>query len=161
MEPTEDYNAIYKRNLVAMADACVRREMCCREIREKLQRRELPKGMIDTIVDELVRQRFIDEQRYAQAFVRDKLRFNGWGRRKIVMALKMKSIPDEVIREAMAQVDDAGEEYKEKLLEVAAAKAKRLNLEDIKDQAKLYRFLAGRGYSGDEISMAMRTMRKR
>lgn len=156
-----DYESLYKRSMVAMADVCVKREMCRREIMEKLARREVPPGMARRIVDELVERRFIDERRYARAFVRDKMRFNGWGLLKIKMALRMKSIPDDIWNAAIADLDASDwEEYNEKILEVARAKSRRLDLTVMNDRGKLYRFLASRGYSGEEISTVLRQLRE-
>lgn len=57
------------------------------------------------IIDRLVRERFIDEVRYAEAYVREKLNLSRWGVRKIRAALKAKRIPEQTIDEALAQAD--------------------------------------------------------
>jgi regulatory protein len=86
---------------------CAGSEMCYSEIRRKL----IPLGIngddTDKILNLLTRGKFIDEERYAGAFVKDKFRYNKWGRVKIGAALKMKKIPDEIISNALESIDDA------------------------------------------------------
>lgn len=55
------------------------------------------------IVEQLVREKFVDDRRFAAAFVRDKLRFNGWGKQKIVYKLRSLGVEQSIISEAIDQ----------------------------------------------------------
>ena len=59
----------------------------------------------DKILDLLVKDKFIDEQRYSKAFVKDKFRYNDWGKVKIIQQLKYKHIPGNYIKEAIEEID--------------------------------------------------------
>lgn len=142
--------------LPMMADVCVAREMCGAEIAARLNRRGIPAQVTARIIDKLREGRFIDERRYAKAFVRDKLRFNGWGQWKIFAALRGKGIPENLVREALDEIDC--NDMRSKLLDVARRKAATLNLSETSGRAKLYRFLMGRGYSGEDIGWALRRL---
>ena len=74
------------------AALCSSAEHCTADIREKLARWGVTEADSRTIIDRLVQERFIDEQRYAVAFVKDKFRFSGWGRIKMRYALQQKRI---------------------------------------------------------------------
>ena len=72
------------------AALCSSAEHCTADIREKLARWGVTEADSCTIIDRLVQERFIDEQRYAVAFVKDKFRFSGRGRIKMRYALQQK-----------------------------------------------------------------------
>ena len=75
-------------------DLCGRKEYCRSEITEKLAVRKLSPGDIDHILLALEKEKFIDEDRYAGTFTRDKLRLNRWGKVKIRYLLRQKKIPE-------------------------------------------------------------------
>jgi regulatory protein len=80
----------FKKNLGRMQALCSRSEKCKADIRMKLGRNGIPEKDIVEILDKLQEEGFIDEQRYAGAFVRDKFRLQGWGPVKIANMLKNK-----------------------------------------------------------------------
>lgn len=57
------------------------------------------------VLQRLVSQRFIDDARYASAFVREKTRLSGWGAYKIRTALQRKGVAQSLIDEALAEID--------------------------------------------------------
>ena len=73
--------------------------------------------MQDAIIDRLKHERYLDNERYARAYCRDKLRFNGWGRIKIGYMLRGKGIEQEFIDAALADIDE--EQYADILHEAA------------------------------------------
>ncbi len=129
---------------------CSGTERCRSEVVEKLRRWGVEEADIEKIVTRLTVERFLDERRYAEAYVRDKFRYNGWGRRKISLMLRAKEIDGEVAEEAMQAIGD--EEYEEALARLLAAKAKGMKFRDSYDRnAKLMRFAAGRGFESSVI----------
>ena len=106
---------------------------------------QLPQQQVELIVRSLLDERFIDDERYARAFVRDKYRFNGWGRAKITAALRTKGIEAAVIDEALGEIDD--EEYEKVMTQALAAKVRTLaGREPRAARDALVRFAASRGY---------------
>jgi regulatory protein len=57
----------------------------------------------EKILDELIARRFIDDERYAAAYTREKLRTSGWGAHKIRAALAAKGISREIIATALGE----------------------------------------------------------
>ena len=88
-----------------MAAYCSAAEHCKAEVNEKLQKWGLPYEVINRIIDRLVVEKFIDEERYCRAFVNDKFRFAKWGKMKITQALYMKKIPREVTYRYLNDID--------------------------------------------------------
>lgn len=137
-----------------MADACARAEICSADAAARLRRRGLSADDIGQIVDRLVEEGFIDDERYARAFVRDKYRFAGWGRRKIALALAAKRIPRDIAAEALDTAVDE-EEYRARLIRLLRSKARSLPAElhdTFEGRQKLYAFAAGRGFESSLIS---------
>ena len=66
-----------------MANLCARREYCVFDIKSKLMRYELGHESIERIIEHLIKEKYIDELRFARSFINDKIRFNKWGRVKI------------------------------------------------------------------------------
>lgn len=99
---------------------CAVKEYCCAEIATKLQQKGATPDEIDALLERLVHEKYIDEARYAQAFVSDKFRFDHWGRVKISHALRQKGIADSLIREALSAIDE--EEYLEALKDFIQSK---------------------------------------
>lgn len=141
-----------------MADLCARSEQCEHEIREKLRKKMLPTAEIDKIIYFLINGKFIDNSRYARSFTNDKVRFSGWGRNKIRMALAYKRIPSSLIAEALEEIDE--NEYRTSLMKVATTKAKNLDLNEYDDRAKLYRHLISRGYESSLVTKIIAYLKK-
>ena len=142
--------------LLKMADLCARGEHCAFEIREKLGKMQLAASDANEIVEYLEENRYIDDSRFARAFARDKVKFSGWGKNKIRMALAMKRIPSAEISSALEEIDP--EEYMAVAVNAAKAKARNLDLSDYDDKGKLYRHLASRGFEGSVISKAIQSI---
>ena len=137
------------------AALCSSAEHCTADIREKLARWGVTEADSRTIIDRLVQERFIDEQRYAVAFVKDKFRFSGWGRIKMRYALQQKRIDGSDIDHALATLDE--EQYNDRLLELLQAKSRSIRDDDPEARrAKLFRFATSRGFESALIFNALK-----
>lgn len=135
---------------------CAQRECCRQEIKKKWVEGGLDDDTCERLLDRLEDDGFIDENRYARAFIHDKLEYDRWGRIKMTQALRLKGISRRMIDEAMAEVIDP-EHYREVLRGILQQKARTLNFdpEDREDSykalQKLVRFAASRGFEPDLI----------
>lgn len=141
-----------EKALARMMKLCSMSEHCKADIFKKLERCEVANSQ--EIVEKLCSEGYIDEARYARAFVRDKSSLDGWGCAKIRVALQRKGISSEDISNAIAEMDD--EAAWRKFLSTAKAKWKSIEKESdsVKRQAKFFRFALGRGYGYDQIKKA-------
>ena len=102
------------------------------------------------VLARLQAERFIDDSRFAEAFVRDKLNLSGWGAYKIKMALRAKGVSREVIEEVVSPMIEATD-MKERLEEIMQRKLRTLKYSSTYDaKTKLIRFAASRGYDIEE-----------
>ena len=131
--------------LYKIAARCSTSEQCLSDIEAKLSRYDLTEEERTRILRHLVEEKYVDDRRYAEAFVRDKYRFNKWGRIKIAQGLRMKNIDSETIKSAMEAIDEA--EYLSILRDLIKAKRKSTTgKNDYEINGKLMRFATGRGF---------------
>ena len=135
---------------LTLAALCAQAEHCQYEMLEKMRRWELPEDAQARVMAKLVKERYVDDERYAQAFVKDKIRYNKWGRRKVEQALWQKRIDEDIRKRVLDEVDD--DEYLSILRPLLKQKRKTIKAQnDYKLNQKLMRFAVGRGFTFDII----------
>ncbi|MBO4955713.1 MAG: RecX family transcriptional regulator [Muribaculaceae bacterium] len=137
--------------LARMESRCSMAEYCSYEIEMRLRRMGLSTLQIAKIMERLHDGKFVDDGRYAAAFVRDKYRFSAWGRYKIRMALIAKRIPKHIIDEALQEIEQ--KEYVRVAFRAIAAKLRLLpaDADRIELRQKLLRFGLSRGYESSLV----------
>ena len=135
---------------LALAALCAQAEHCQYEMLEKMRRWEVPEDAQARVMARLIKERYVDDERYAQAFVKDKIRYNKWGRRKVEQALWQKRIDEDIRKRVLDEVDD--EEYLSILRPLLKQKRKTIKANsDYELNQKLMRFAVGRGFTFDII----------
>ena len=136
--------------LRAKAEAyCAAAEHCVWEVRQKLQQWKATPDQIEDILAHLQEARFVDEQRYCDAFVHDKLLYQGWGRMKMRAQLHAKHLPSQAIEQALDAIDMA--EYTRMLEKALASKKRTIKSSDTQAREKLIRFCMQRVFTYEEI----------
>ena len=124
---------------------CSGAEHCCFEVKAMLERHKAESEDIPRILKYLIKEGYIDESRYARAFVHDKVRFAKWGRSKIAQALWQKCIPQDIADEALASVDE--DEYLSVLKEVVKSRYRTVKgASDYERKMKTMKSVCSRGY---------------
>jgi regulatory protein len=132
---------------------CSRKETSEWEVLKKLSRWKVDPEKHQTILKDLTKQGFVNNQRFAIAFARDKARFNKWGPRKIEQALSIQKIDPTVIKEVLQKVEEVqGAEVLLDLLKRKASSVKWENKNDLK--VKLIRFGVSRGFDYSSVIAA-------
>jgi len=136
------------------AALCARSEQAPHDIREKLFKWGLSASDANQIINQLTQQGFINEERYARAFVKDRFAFNGWGRIKIAHQLKQKGIPNQAINDAMDAIDE--EQYRDRLIELLHTKWRAVRDREPRSAwAAMMRFAASRGFEATIASQCI------
>ena len=139
---------------LALAALCAQAEHCQWEMTEKMRRWELSDEAQARIMEKLVKERYVDDERYARAFVKDKVRYNKWGRRKVEQALWQKHIDDDIRQRTLDEIYD--EEYLSVLRPLLQQKRKSTKAQsDYELNQKLIRFALSRGYTYDIIRQCL------
>lgn len=136
---------------------CARSEQCSSDLRKKLSKWGVTGRDADNIISDLEKSRYLDDARFAVSYVRDKYRFAGWGRHKIISGLLVKRIPRQYIDDALAEIDL--KEYAGIAFNALAGKLRTLDRTDMKVcREKLLRFGVSRGY---ETSLVLRIIQSK
>ncbi len=131
---------------------CVRAERSAWDVRRKLWDWGLrDKEQGEELIAQLENERYLDEERFARAFARDKYRFNSWGLRRIEQELRMRQIDSRLIAEILQEVEDEFD-IQEQLQALLEKKYRSLpaGLERRKVYDRLMRYAAYRGFDFDD-----------
>ena len=137
-----------------LASLCANAEHCQYEMLEKMKRWELSDEAQARVMARLIEERYVDDRRYARAFVKDKIRYNKWGHRKVQQGLWMKRIDKEIQDEVLDDIDE--KEYLDVLKPLLKQKRKSIKANsDYELNQKLVRFAYGRGFTFDIIRQCL------
>ena len=141
------------------ASYCSISEHCIFEVEDKLTAWGISEQNKAKLVEKLIAENFINEKRYCEHFVKEKFRFNKWGKIKIAYALKGKKLDNSQIADAFNQIDEG--EYEEMLASILKTKSIGLKYEfEYEKQGKLFRFAQSRGFENNIIEKVLRTLNK-
>jgi regulatory protein len=143
-----------------LAKFCAYRERSHAEVRQKLRELGWRDERAEEVMVELIRLDFLNEERFARAYVRGKYRMNGWGREKIRMGLQAEHVHERLIAQVMkAAVDEA--EYLDILRKQAEKKARSLGgVGTMEQRQKLKTYLYGKGFEGDLIDAEIKRLKE-
>ena len=137
-----------------LAALCAQAEHCQQEMRDKMRRWELDETVQNRIIDRLIKERYVDDERYARAFVKDKISYNKWGRRKVQQGLWQKRIDADIQQRVLDEIDE--KEYLDVLRPLLKQKRKSIRAaNDYELNQKLARFALSRGFTFDLIRQCM------
>lgn len=139
-----------KQALAKAEHYCAYQERAQQEVRDKLYEWGLWPDAVEATISELISDGFLNEERFAKAYTLGKFRQKGWGRIKIKQGLKLKRVPDVLIKKALAQIE--ADAYTDTLTDLLTKKAKTITEKDsYKRRYKLQQYALGRGYESDII----------
>ena len=133
-----------------MAKYCAYQERCVKDVRDKLKTFDIPQKEKDEILDYLLNNRFVDDERFAKSFVRGKINQSGWGVNKIRFHLIQKGIDKEIIEEALEQTDE--EAYRQRLIDILKTKSKIVKAANaFEKKRKLAAYAMQKGFEGNLV----------
>ena len=133
-----------------MAKYCAYQERCVKDVRDKLKTYDIPEEEKAKILEFLLDNRLVDDERFAKSFVRGKVNQSGWGVNKIRFHLIQKGIAKEIIDEALGQTDE--EVYRQRLIEILTTKAKTVKAaSDFEKKRKLAAYAMQKGFEGNLV----------
>lgn len=139
-----------KEALAKAEHYCAYQERAQQEVRDKLYDWGLWPDAVESTISGLISGGFLNEERFAKAYVTGKFRQKGWGKIKIKQGLKLKCVPDVLIKKALLLID--ADAYTETLTNILTRKAKTLAERDTyKRRYKLQQYALSRGYENDII----------
>lgn len=142
---TRDNTKSPQQALVALQRLAARSEKSSGDAMRLMQRWGVQESERRGVLERLIKERYIDDSRYAEAYVREKSNLSGWGARKIAMQLRSKGIDPKIIKYALQQLDD--EEQRQRLECKLQRKLKSIKaVNDYELRGKLLRYALSLGY---------------
>lgn len=133
---------------------CARGEHCQHDLLAKMRQWGIGDDEQAGVMARLVKERYVDDERFTRAFVNDKIRYSKWGRRKIEQALWMKRIDGDICRQVLDEVDDA--DFCDVLRPLLRQKRKSTKANsEYELNMKLIKFALSRGFTMDIIKQCM------
>jgi regulatory protein len=141
-----------------IASYCAYQERCQKEVREKLAEKGVYEDFAEELIAFLITEGYLNEERYAKAFVRGKFRLKKWGRRKILYELRNKELSDYLLKKGFEEIEE--EEYWEVLVELVEKKSRELKIKDpFQKRDKIFKFLYAKGFETDLIQEAITSLK--
>ncbi|MEI6143263.1 MAG: regulatory protein RecX [Mariniphaga sp.] len=138
----------YRLALTKVMSWCSKSERCISEAKLQLRKFELTDNELDTALDYLVLEKFVDDSRYVHFYVNDKLRFNKWGKVKLHYMLRQQQINDLLINKALDEIDK--DLYLKILRELLSSKMKSVKgSSDYERRGKLANYAQSHGFESD------------
>ena len=137
-----------------LAALCAQAEHCEYEMQEKMRRWEIADDAQARVMQRLITERYVDDERFARAFANDKVKYNKWGRRKVEQAMWLKHIAEDIRQRVLDSIDD--EEYIAILRPLLQQKRRSVKAHnDYELRQKLIKFAIGRGFTMDIIKQCI------
>ena len=131
--------------LQKLSALCASAEHCEYEMTEKMRKWEVEESDCERIMEYLRKAKFVDDERYARAFVKDKIKYNKWGRRKVEQGLWAKHIAEDIRQRVLDEVDES--QYKSVLTDLLKSKRRSIKAaNDYEMNRKLIKFALSRGF---------------
>jgi regulatory protein len=136
--------------LSRLQNLCSTQEKSTGDVKAKLRQWKISEAEMEKIIDKLKKDKFIDDRRFVEFFVRDKQKINKWGKEKIRYALKNKGLNQDIINEAFSALP--AENFEVSLRELLAKKSGELaKYQSSEKKNRLIRFAVQRGFDYDLI----------
>jgi len=124
---------------------CAYQERSQQEVRDKLYDWGLWTSAVENIISKLIEENFLNEDRFAKAYVRGKFNQKHWGKIKIKQGLQLKKVSPPLIKKALLTIDL--DDYIATLTAVIEKKARTLTeRNEIKRRYKLQQYALSRGF---------------
>ncbi len=133
-----------------MVHYCAYQERCMSDVTTKIKEFKLQERIEETLIAYLIKENYLNEERFARVYAGGKFRINKWGKNKIYRALQEKKVPELFILEALNEIDK--NEYLSTLKNLIAKKSRELKETNIiKRNKKLATFAASKGFENNLI----------
>ncbi|QXP72296.1 RecX family transcriptional regulator [Polaribacter sp. R2A056_3_33] len=129
---------------------CVYQDRCHKEVEQKMHEYKLIPEAREMILLSLMKDNFLNEERFAKSFARGKFKIKSWGKQRIVRELKFRDISAYNIKTALKEIDE--KEYVQTIYRITENRNEVISESDIyKRKQKLIGFLMRKGFESELI----------
>ena len=124
---------------------CAYQDRCHFEVEQKMRDFLLIPEAREELILYLIRENYLNEERFTRSYIRGKFYIKHWGRTKIRLHLKQKQVPEKLIQRCMNEIDE--QDYENILLKIYETYYSKLKgLKDYQKKSKTIRYLLSRGF---------------
>ncbi|KFF18055.1 regulatory protein RecX [Chryseobacterium sp. JM1] len=134
-----------------LVNYCVYQDRCHAEVEQKMREFLLIEEAKDEIILYLLKENYLNEERFTRSYIRGKFYIKHWGRNKIKMHLKQKQISEKLINSCFDEIHE--EDYEKmirKIFEDYSSKQK--GLQEYQKKSKTIKYLMSRGFEYEKIA---------
>ncbi len=133
-----------------LVNYCVYQDRCHYEVEQKMKEFLLIPEAKDEIFLYLIKENYLNEERFTRSYIRGKFYIKHWGRNKIKMNLKQKGITEKLISKCMDEIDEI--DYEKTINKIYLNYfSKQKGIKDYQKKSKAIRHLISKGYEYDAI----------
>ncbi len=137
-----------------MVNYCVYQDRCHQEVEQKMRDFLLIPEAKDEIILYLIKENYLNEERFTRSYIRGKFYIKSWGRNKIKNQLKFKGISEKLINSCFDEIDE--KDYERTLIKIYEDYfGKQKGLKEYQRKSKAIKYLMGRGFEYEEIGRIM------
>lgn len=141
-----------------MVNYCVYQDRCHQEVEQKMWDFLLVPEAKDEILLYLMKENYLNEERFTRSYIRGKFYMKSWGRNKIRNHLKFKGVPEKLINNSFDEIDD--DDYRQTLTKIFDNYySKMKGLQDYQKKSKTIKYLLGRGFEYEEIKVVINELK--
>ena len=134
-----------------MKKFCAYQERSQLEVRQKLYQSSFKGEDAEFVISELIKENFLNEERFARSFARGKFRMKHWGKIRIKLELQQKGISESCIRKGLSEIQDG--EYQKVAAAILKKLAKESKPKTQKEKWQLMSKLRAKGFETDVIEL--------
>ncbi len=138
-----------------MQKYCAYQDRCHYEVRTKILSYKVYGDELEEIISDLIKEDYLNEQRFAQSFARGKFRMKKWGRNKIKQELKRRHVSAYCIKKGMKEIDES--EYETTILQLVEKKLATVSGHEAIRRKKVFEYCYRKGYEANTINQAIAT----
>lgn len=150
---SEDYIDRQQEVLKKLQRYCAYQDRCHQEVRTKILENKVYGDALEEIIHDLIKDNYLNEERFAQSYVRGKFRIKKWGRNKILIELKRRKVSSYCIKKGLKEIDE--DEYKETIQTIVKKKLITLTGHEAIRRKKVFEYCYRRGYEPKYINAAL------
>ncbi|WP_373995766.1 regulatory protein RecX [Chryseobacterium sp. ON_d1] len=133
-----------------LVNYCVYQDRCHAEVEQKMREFMLIDEAKEEIILYLLKENYLNEERFTRSYIRGKFYIKHWGKTKIKMNLKQKQISEKLINSCFDEIDDSDyEKTIRKIFEEYYSKQK--GLKEYQKKTKTIKYLMGKGFEYEKI----------
>ena len=129
---------------------CAKEDRCQQQVIDKLSNYGVSISVLEEILQDLIHEKYVDEERYARSFCSGKFKIKKWGRQKIIFELKKKKVSEVCIQKGLEEIDEVA--YLNTLQQLLEKKKDSTNdANQFLRKKKIVDYLVRKGYESDLV----------